>query len=183
MFSIRSPAAAIVPCGQLPRKMPPPPSLIQRSGPCVSAYFVPKPLPGNETSSSIDPAPAIQTTPAARGLSTPGKTPIELTIFLPPFGATSTPIGSPSPAKPGDPFASAIDVFPGFRPIKAVSGLSASDSVTRYVPLGRNRTRYLSMAACNAAVSSVFPSPFTSSVCTFTHSFIGGSAGISLVAS
>ena len=45
-------------------------------------------------------------------------------MFLPPFGATSTPTGSPSPSNPAAPLINEIDVFPGFSPTRAVSGPS-----------------------------------------------------------
>ena len=52
-------------------------------------------------------------------------------MFLPPCGATSTPTGSPSPSKPAAPFINEIDVFAGFSPMRAVSGLSSIERDTR----------------------------------------------------
>ena len=52
-------------------------------------------------------------------------------MFLPPFGATSIPMGSPLPGNSGVAFAKEIEVFPGFNPIRTVSGFSSSDPVTR----------------------------------------------------
>src|ERR1051325_8319190 len=193
VFSTRYPTAALVSCGQQPRKIPPPPSRTMRSPACVPppppkpwpgpprrgagavAEFVPpagalvpapppRPLPNpppnppppptNDTSSSMELGPAIQTTPAARGFRPPAPTLMELMILLPPRGALSTPIGSPSPANASGVPDREIVVEPGFNPINTVSGFSFNGLLTRYVPLGKKSAECSSMAACSAAVSS-----------------------------
>src|ERR1700674_2586150 len=103
---------------QMSKKVPPPPSVTQRlgywlsqrrlrSGSAVcallygfsrvpSGLLVPCP-PRNRTSFIIDLAPAIHFTPTARGLIPFVYRPIPNRIFVPPFGASISGFGPPTP--------------------------------------------------------------------------------------
>src|SRR4051794_26903175 len=94
--------------------------------------------PGKDTSSSNEFFPAIQITPAARGLELPVVMESARTIFRPFFGAMMIPTGAPSPPNAGERSISEIRVVAGLRASNAVSGLSISGRLTRYVPLGKN---------------------------------------------
>jgi hypothetical protein len=203
VFSTRSPILAFEPCGQMLRKMPPPSLVISRSAATGENWKLgrtggapaggvgrrnvnprkPEPKnrwPGKDTSSSNEFFPAIQITPAARGLELPVVMASARTMFRPSFGATMIPTGAPSPPNAGEPSISEIWVVAGLRARNTVSGLSISGRLTRYVPLGKNSTACLSMAASKASVSSVWPSPRTPNERTFTHWSMAGVAGMSV---
>ena len=60
-----------------------------------------------------------------------------MTIVVPPFGASSSGFGPPTPWKAGVRSGSTSCVALGCRPTSTLSGRSVSVSVTMYLPIGR----------------------------------------------
>ena len=142
---------------QMSKNVPPPPSVTQRlgywlsqrrfaSGSAVrlllygfvrvpSRLTVPCP-PRNRTSFIIEAAPAIHFAATARGLMPFVYSPIPMTTFVPPFGASIIGFGGPAPWKARVLSGSTSCVASGCRPMSTVSGRSSSVSLMRYEPDG-----------------------------------------------